>query len=53
MRVKMFGSYTRDKLERVINAFLEEHDVEVVDIKYRCDDKWYTVMIIYKVQKGE
>lgn len=53
MRVKMFGSYTRDKLEKVINAFLEEHDVEVVDIRYRCDDKWYTAMVIYKVQKGE
>lgn len=49
----MFGSYTRDKLEKDINTFLEEHDVEVVDIKYRCDDKWYSVMIIYKVQKGE
>ena len=49
----MFESFTMDKLEKYINSFLEENDVEVVDIKYRCDDKWYTVMIIYKVQKGE
>lgn len=49
----MFGSFTMDKLEKYINSFLEENDVEVVDIKYQYDDKWYTVMIIYKVQKGE
>lgn len=50
----MFESYnTKDKLEKDINAFLEEHDVEVVDIRYRWDDKWYTAMVIYKVQKGE
>lgn len=53
MRVKMFGSISLCVLEDDINSFLEEYDAEVVDIKYQYADAWYTVMIIYKVQKGE
>lgn len=53
MRVKMFDSMQITYLEKCINSFLEENDVEVVDITYQYDDDWYTAMVIYKVQKGE
>lgn len=49
MRVKMFGSMSWRVLEDNINSFLEEHDVEVVDIKYQYDDKWHTATVIYRV----
>lgn len=49
MRVKVFGSISWVVLEDDINSFLEENDVEVVDIKYQYDDDWYTAMVIYKI----
>lgn len=53
MRVEMFGSISCRVLEDDINSFLEENDVEVVDIKYQYAGAWYSAMVIYKVKKGE
>lgn len=49
MRVKIFGSISWCVLEDDINSFLEEHDVDVVDIKYQYADAWYSAMVIYRV----
>ena len=54
-----FNPLHHEKLDNLINKFLEENDIEVVDIKYStccCTDsvgrfQWMpTAMLIYKVK---
>jgi len=56
MKVKLFDEEHEKDLEKAINEYLEEHDVEVVDIKYQVsiaifsEEQIYcfSAMLIYK-----
>ena len=56
MKVKLFDESHELDLEKSINKFLSENDIELFDIKYSCsitacgEDQIYcfTAMIIYK-----
>lgn len=52
MRVKIFEAIYFYELEKQINDFFRENEVEVVDIKYstyvQLNNAYYTCMIIYK-----
>ena len=56
MRVKIFDENHEEDLEEAINDFLEENDIDIIDIKYQLSIMYdykeqiycYSAMILYK-----
>ncbi|MGT3749683.1 hypothetical protein ACVTLR_15000 [Staphylococcus aureus] len=48
MNTKIFTGMTESSLERKINKFIKDNQIEVIDIKFSCSVFYLGVMIIYK-----
>jgi len=56
MKVKLFDENHEEDLEEAINQFLEDNDIEIIDIKYQLSTMYdykeqiycYSAMILYK-----
>ena len=54
-KVKRFdiSGYESIKIDEKINQFLEENDVELIDIKYVLDDGYEVALVIYEGGRGK
>lgn len=48
MRIKTLWSMDNKKLDRKVNAFLDQSDIRVVDLKYDISMFSFSVMIMYE-----
>ena len=48
IRVKLFSGRDRNWLENELNKFLEEYDMNIIDIQLGSNDESYDVMVVYK-----
>ena len=48
VQVKLFSGTNGDWLENELNKFLEEYDMNIIDIQLGSNDKSYDVMVVYK-----
>lgn len=48
MRVKSFYAWDDARLDKKVNAFLEQDDVEVVDIRFAASIFYMAAMVLYR-----
>lgn len=48
MRVKTFYGYSEKSIDRKINEFLDDSNLEVIDIKFAAPIFYFSAMVIYK-----
>lgn len=48
MKIETFSGFTEKGLSKKVNEFLDNNDVEVVDIKYSSSVFYMGAMVIYK-----
>ncbi|MDQ0430307.1 hypothetical protein QOZ98_003145 [Planomicrobium stackebrandtii] len=48
MRVKTFYGYSEKSIDRKINEFLDDTNLEVIDIKFAAPIFYFSAMIMYK-----
>lgn len=52
MQIKMFSSLSDSTLERKVNDFINNNDVQVVEIKFSMNLLEKAVMVIYEASKN-
>lgn len=48
MKIKIFQSISENTVEKKVNKFIEENDIEVIEMQFRATIFYFAVMITYK-----
>jgi hypothetical protein len=52
MKITTFYAMSTDKLDRQVNAFLDQVDVEVVDVQFAASAFYFAVMVRYQDRRA-
>lgn len=47
VKIKVFSEWSNEELEKKVNAFLSENDVNVIEMQFRAKTFYFAVMIRY------